>query len=117
MRVLLDTCVWGGAKKILETAGHEVVWVGELTTDPGDENIIQQAFQEKRILVTLDKDFGELAIFKGYPHYGIVRLVNFPGLRQGEVCLQMLERYEQELHQGAILTVETSRIRIRSKYP
>jgi predicted nuclease of predicted toxin-antitoxin system len=30
---------------------------------------------ESRVLVTLDKDFGELAIMKGAPHAGIIRLV------------------------------------------
>ena len=28
MRVLLDSCVWGGVKKILEEANHDAIWVG-----------------------------------------------------------------------------------------
>jgi predicted nuclease of predicted toxin-antitoxin system len=30
--------------------------------DPGDEEILTQAHREGRVLVTLDKDFGELAV-------------------------------------------------------
>jgi hypothetical protein len=26
MKLLLDTCVWGGAIKTLEASGHDVVW-------------------------------------------------------------------------------------------
>jgi hypothetical protein len=64
MKILLDSCVAGGVKKILEEAGYETIWVGDFTTDPGDEAIIHQAYLDNRILVTLDKDFGELAIVK-----------------------------------------------------
>jgi predicted nuclease of predicted toxin-antitoxin system len=61
-KLLLDTCVWGGGKSELQGLGYEVVWTGDLTEDPGDEAILDQARQQGRILVTLDKDFGELAI-------------------------------------------------------
>jgi len=39
-----------------------MVWAGEWPEDPGDEEILERAHVEGRILVTLDKDFGELAI-------------------------------------------------------
>ena len=52
MRVLLDTCVWGGVSKALVAAGHDVVWVGDWPTDPGDEEILACARQESRVLVT-----------------------------------------------------------------
>lgn len=64
MKLLLDTCVWGKAKEILEEAGHDVIWAGEWTHDPGDEEILNIAIKDVRILVTLDKDFGELAILR-----------------------------------------------------
>lgn len=28
MKVLLDTCVWGGVRQALADAGHDVVWTG-----------------------------------------------------------------------------------------
>jgi predicted nuclease of predicted toxin-antitoxin system len=113
MKVLLDTCVWGGVVKVLETAGHDVVWGGDWSEDPGDEEIITKAHDEGRTLVTLDKDFGELAIIRQRPHCGIVRLVSFSSKLQGIVCLNTIERYGPELQSGAIITVEPGRIRIR----
>ena len=71
MKVLLDTCVWGGARGELAGAGHDVVWSGDWPEDPGDEEILATAFREGRVLVTLDKDFGELAHpgFATYRHH------------------------------------------------
>ena len=59
MKVLLDTCVWGGALRHLETAGLDVVWTGSWPEDPGDEEILAFTHKEQRVLVFLDKDFGE----------------------------------------------------------
>jgi predicted nuclease of predicted toxin-antitoxin system len=113
MKVLLDTCVWGGAVKVLETAGHEVVWGGDWSEDPGDEEIIAIAHKDGRILVTLDKDFGEIAIVKGRAHCGIIRLVNIPARIQGIACMKAIETHGRELQSGAIITVEPGRLRIR----
>lgn len=113
MKVLLDTCVWNGVAKHLNAVGYDVVWTGEFE-DPGDEEILARAFSEQRILVTLDKDFGELAILRSLPHCGIVRLVNFGTRDQGDVCLAVLSKHGDELLTGAIITAERGRIRIRS---
>lgn len=113
MKLLLDSCVPGGLKTQLLNAGYDVVWTGDWTEDPGDEEILATAFREGRILITLDKDFGELAIVRGSPHCGILRLVNLSTKQQSAVCLQVLERYGDELSSGAIATAELGRIRIR----
>jgi len=113
MKVLLDTCVWGGVVATLAAAGHDVRWTGELEPDPGDEAIMHSAYGDGRVLITLDKDFGELAIVYGKPHCGIIRLVNIPGRQQGPYCVNVLQRFESPLIQGAILTVTSDRVRIR----
>ena len=107
------TCVWGAAKVELQTVGHDVVWTGNLSHDPGDEEILALAHREQRVLVTLDKDFGELAIRRSLPHCGVVRLVNIAARQQGTVCQQMLLQYGDELTRAAIITVEAWRVRIR----
>ena len=90
-----------------------VVWVGEWQSDPGDREILSYAHSEKRVLITLDKDFGELAVFHNLPRCGIMRLVNLSSRQQPQVCLYALEKYSAELQAGAIVTVESGRIRIR----
>ena len=113
MRLLLDACVWGGASEELIAAGHDVVWAGEWPENPGDMEILARAYGEGRTLVTLDKDFGELAIVWGHPHRGIIRLVDVRARQQGGVCHHVLTLHSEELQSGAIVTVDTGRIRIR----
>jgi predicted nuclease of predicted toxin-antitoxin system len=113
MKLLLDTCVWGGAKRDLVEAGHDVVWAGDWPEDPGDEQLLSRARDEGRIVVTLDKDFGELTIVRGQPHAGIVRLVDQSATRQAAVCLHVLSLYGPDLEAGAIVTAELGRLRFR----
>lgn len=113
MKVLLDTCVWGGAAAELRAVGHDVVWAGDWDEDPGDDEILARAHAEQRVLVTLDKDFGEAAILHGRPHSGIVRLVSIRARQQGAVCLHALGLHGEELLAGAIVTAEAGRLRIR----
>jgi predicted nuclease of predicted toxin-antitoxin system len=113
MKLLLDSCVWGGALDALRDAGHDVEWCGNWSKDPGDDEILAAAFREGRILVTLDKDFGELAILRGLPHCGIVRLVDISATRQAAVCLAVFAAHGDELALGGIATAERGRLRFR----
>ena len=115
MKVLLDTCVWGGVKTALEKEGYDVIWTGQWELDPGDEEILDYAYKEGRILVTIDKDFGELAIVHKKPHQGILRIVCGSAKQQASFCLQALKTYGKELQAGAIVTVERARVRVRSQ--
>jgi len=113
VKLLLDACVWGGARMQLEAAGHDVLWAGDWPEDPGDDAILGRAHGEGRTLITLDKDFGRLAVFRGAAHCGILRLVNIGARQQGEICKYVIERYGNELAVGAIVTVDPGRLRIR----
>jgi predicted nuclease of predicted toxin-antitoxin system len=114
LKVLLDSCVWGPAAEELSRAGHGVTWVGDWISDPGDEAVLQVAAESRSILVTLDKDFGELAIVRGQHHTGIIRLAGISARRQAAACIAALDRYGDLLVKGAIVTVEPGRIRIKT---
>lgn len=113
MKLLLDSCVSGIAASELRAAGLDVLYAGEWDADPSDDEILAQAYGERRILVTLDKDFGERAVARGTAHAGIIRLVNMSAKQQAAACLKVLERYSQELGAGAIVTAEPGYARIR----
>jgi len=113
VKLLLDTCISGGTVAPLKAAGHDVIWAGDWAADPGDEEILALAYEEGRILITLDKDFGELALVHGHAHAGIIRLVVLSTSQQTPTCLMVLNRYGTELESGAIVTVEPGRIRVR----
>lgn len=116
MKLLLDACISIGSYKELRSAGHDVIWAGDWPENPGDDEILERAHREDRILVTLDKDFGELAIVYGIPHSGIIRLVNLSSKQQASTCLSVIELHGDELKSGAIITVDPNRIRIRPSH-
>jgi predicted nuclease of predicted toxin-antitoxin system len=112
--ILLDSCVWGGTLPELQALGHDAIWAGSWPLDPGDNAILAVALEQRRILVTLDKDFGELAILKGLPHSGIVRLAGFRVGQMAAAIHHVTTTYHQELISGAIVTADPERIRIRA---
>lgn len=81
----------------LKAAGHDVIWAGDWLEDPGDEEILALAYKEGRILVTLDKDFGELVVVREQAHAGMIRLVVLSASQQAPTCLMVLDRYGTEL--------------------
>ncbi len=61
MRILANENFPGDAVTALRQRGHDVAWVR--TDSPGisDVEVLERAQRENRIVVTFDKDFGELA--------------------------------------------------------
>ena len=115
MRLLIDSSAWGGMINELMVAGHDVVTVADVwNDDPGDETILNYAHSEVRVVVTRDKDFGELAILQGWPHAGIIRLWDTPARQQATVVMTVIQQYQSELTSSAIITASPYRIRIRS---
>jgi predicted nuclease of predicted toxin-antitoxin system len=49
----------------LRQAGHDVVWIREVAPGSSDESVLVRAQTENRILITQDKDFGELVFHRG----------------------------------------------------
>ncbi|MGQ0550861.1 MAG: DUF5615 family PIN-like protein [Armatimonadota bacterium] len=67
MRILADENVPGEAVSALRSRGHDVVWVRDVAPAVGDNVVVQRARDEDRIIITFDKDFGELAFRAGLP--------------------------------------------------
>ncbi|MFV9645116.1 MAG: DUF5615 family PIN-like protein [Desulfobacterales bacterium] len=61
MRILADENFPGLSVQELRRLGHDVLWVRTAMPGAGDNAILARAQTEQRLLVTLDKDFGELA--------------------------------------------------------
>ncbi|HEX6903267.1 MAG TPA: DUF5615 family PIN-like protein [Thermoanaerobaculia bacterium] len=113
MKLLLDSCVSLRICDELAAGGHDVLAAADWGKDPGDEEILDRAHKEGRVLITLDKDFGELAIIQERPHSGILRLVDISITRQAAVCLHVLDLHGENLRKGAIVTAEPGRLRVR----
>ena len=106
MKVLIDACVAASANIALAQAGHEAESVADWAQDPGDLAILAHATEHHQSVVTLDKDFGELAIVRGVRHRGILRLVDIRAADQGLAAVAAINEHGALLAKGAIVTVE-----------
>src|ERR1043165_9768670 len=114
MRILIDRCAGRHLADWLRNQGHDVVESRELGPDPGDRGLLDCAGKEKRILITIDTDFGELIYLENLSHAGLVRLPDVPARERQLIMHDLLTRYETELQNAAIITVRGGRIRISS---
>ena len=61
MRFVADENLPRAAVAALRAGGHDVLWIREDMPRASDEQIVMRSTEEGRILLTFDKDFGELA--------------------------------------------------------
>lgn len=67
MRLLADESCDFSVVRVLRAAGHDVVAVSEVALGATDDEVTDLARREKRILLTEDKDFGQLVFAAGNP--------------------------------------------------
>jgi predicted nuclease of predicted toxin-antitoxin system len=82
MRFLVDENFPADAVTQLHAAGHDVVWVHTIAPGNSDEDVLAWAAREDRIVLTFDKDFGELAWRNGLPASCGVVLLRLPRCRR-----------------------------------
>jgi predicted nuclease of predicted toxin-antitoxin system len=110
VKFLHDVCVPSRSLTAFLTAEvHEV-----LPADPEstDSQLLNFAFQDERLLVTEDKDFGELVFVQRLPHGPIVRMVELNVDVQVRALAELLARHGSELSMRVIIIVSRGRIRI-----
>jgi predicted nuclease of predicted toxin-antitoxin system len=81
LRILANENVPGVTIDALRRLGHDVIWIRTFSPGSSDQAILQQAQAENRLLITFDKDFGELAFRQELPaSNGIILLrISTPG--------------------------------------
>jgi len=67
LRFLADEDFPGAAVAMLRQRGHDVVWASEDYSSTMDTHLLEIARRDGRIILTLDKDFGDLAYQKRLP--------------------------------------------------
>ena len=116
MKFLCDEGVDRPIVEALRAAGHNVTYVAEQNPGIEDEDVLHSASHEGRVLVTADKDFGELVYRQGRLHSGIL-LVRLHGLRPSEkaqIAVSAIGEHGSELEQS-FAVLEKGRIRIRKR--
>ncbi len=99
----------------LKNRGHDVrVLAGSLEHGISDESVLRLALQEKRIVITNDKDFGDLIYGKQHPHAGVIlfRLHHESKDMMIQKLSYLLEHYGNKIQDHFIVVTDT-RIRVR----
>jgi hypothetical protein len=113
MRFLANENFPGLAVKALETSGHDVVWVRTAAPGMADPDILAWAARDARILLTFDKDFGELARGAALPSSCGVILFRIPMPKPsgaGRLAAVIAARSDWA---GQFSVVERGRVRMR----
>ena len=112
MKFLVDRCAGRRLAEWLRAEGHDVLESQSLGPDPGDRALLEVAVLERRILITIDTDFGELIYRDDLPHAGLVRLPDVPAERRIALLAAVINRHTPALESRAIVTIRGDRIRI-----
>ena len=112
MKFLVDRCAGRRLAEWLRSLGHDVAEGRERGPDPGDRIVLEWASREGRVLITMDKDFGELVFLEGASHSGLVRLPDVPAPARITLVQRLLQDHSNDLQSGAVITIRGGRIRI-----
>ena len=114
MNLLADESVDGAVIRQLRADGHDVEAVSEVSPSIADEEVLRRAAVARRVLVTADKDFGELVYRLRQAHAGVV-LLRLAGLTSGERADLVAEVFRNRAAElpGAFAVVEPEAVRIR----
>ncbi|MBI4728355.1 MAG: DUF5615 family PIN-like protein [Acidobacteria bacterium] len=78
MRLLADENIPRVVVEALRAGGHDVVWVRVEAPGATDLEVARRAAREDRVLLTQDKEFGEIAFRRGLPAGSGVILLRLP---------------------------------------
>jgi predicted nuclease of predicted toxin-antitoxin system len=113
MRFLADENCDFTVVEALRAAGHDVLCISEITPRAEDSEVIKIADDEKRILLTEDKDFGQLVYSHGQKTLGVIFL-RFPTSTRRQISRAVINLVKQQGDKlaGCFITVQPGRIRI-----
>ncbi len=113
MRFLADESCDFTVVRALRSSGHDVFLVSETAPRAEDSEVISLAVRENRILLTEDKDFGQLVHAHGQETIGVIFL-RFPPDTRKQIAKDVVKMVKNEGEKlvGCFVVVQPGRIRI-----
>ena len=108
LRFLVDNSSGKRLATALKDRKFDVIYAGDALPNAEDDEILERAEEEKRILVTNDKDFGELIFRYNKPSSGVILLrlkTDFPDNRI-KVLLNLIDKMNVKLNRKFIVASE-----------
>jgi predicted nuclease of predicted toxin-antitoxin system len=115
LKFLADECCDAILVELLRKNGHDVLYASEEMPGALDDDILLTAYKDGRILLTEDKDFGELVYRFKKPSNGIILIrIDVKGRHKKWARLhKLIELYEKRLP-GHFVVIDTQKFRFRS---
>ena len=113
-KILVDVSAGQAIAATLQALGHDTLSVRDRNPTMSDLDILAWAVVEQRLVVTMDKDFGELVYHSGQAHAGIL-LLRLEALRTAAkiaIVTDIFLNHSRELP-GSFSVFQNSRLRIR----
>jgi predicted nuclease of predicted toxin-antitoxin system len=109
MRFLVDECTGPAVAEWLRNENHEVFSVFDLAQGLPDNDILAKALTENWILITNDKDFGEMIFRERRKHQGVffLRLHDERSANKIDVLRHLLDNYSEKLPNQFVTATET----------
>jgi predicted nuclease of predicted toxin-antitoxin system len=114
LRFLTDESCDFGVVQALRAEGYDVIALTEITSRTIDSEVIAQAYSEKRILLTEDKDFGQLVFASQADSAGVI-LIRYSGNARKslqEAIIKLIRQQGSDI-QSAFVVMQPGQVRVR----
>jgi predicted nuclease of predicted toxin-antitoxin system len=108
MKFIVDECVGPSVARWLQEKDYDIVSVFDTMRGATDHMILQKAFNEKRILITSDKDFGDMIFKQKNNHCGVIllRLLDETIIAKISALEWLLKNYVNSLANNFVVVTE-----------
>ncbi len=110
IKFLVDECTGPNVAKWLTEMGYTVYSIFDNNPGLGDEVIIQKAQAENWVIITNDKDFGDLIFRDHFKHSGVIllRLQNERSSNKINGLKRVLEECASQIKNNFVVVTETN---------
>ena len=118
MKLLADENISPNSVASLRNLGFDIIHVREIgLRGKPDEEVMDYAMKEDRVLVTIDSDFADIRKYPPGTHGGIIRMrLKFCSARAVSACLELLLKALSEKDvKGNLVVTDGEKYRIRRK--
>ena len=114
IRFIVDMGVSKKVEDWLSKNDYDIKAIRDIDPRMRDIDVLRLAVTEKRMVITMDKDFGELVFNSGLNHYGVLllRLEDANSDKKVKTIQEILEKYEDKL-QNNFCVYQNEKLRIR----
>jgi predicted nuclease of predicted toxin-antitoxin system len=113
-RLFADECIAASTVERLRSEGFDIVKAADVCPTAEDDRVLAEAYRDARVLITADKDFGELVVRQGHPAHGVVNLAlgDLGAATRARIASARLNELGDRIV-GSIVTIEPGRVRLR----